>query len=370
MPAPLRLLADDLTGALDTAAEFVGLCGAIEALWVDCVVDDGASIALDGGTREKNRHEAVAITSAFGKRLREGTIAYKKVDSLMRGHWSAELAACIRVGGWKRCVVAPAFAYQGRRTEGGQQFSRGADGSWAPVDGSIIERLAAEGLRVVMARPGDSLKADVTVYDAASEEDLRRVVAAGWASGETILWCGSGGLAQALAHGTQVPTIERLKAPVLGLFGSDQPVTRAQLEACGSYWFRLSPRSSISAARLTDLLGKTGIALASFDLPTGIARAEAARTIASEIEALVSRPERPGTLFVAGGETLKALCLATGARSLTVVGSIVPGLPCSIMRGGLWDGVELVSKSGAFGPENLWRDLLRDRCPAYEDMRP
>ena len=47
------------------------------------MADDGASIALDGGTREKDHHEAVAITSAFGKRLREGTIAYKKVDSLM-----------------------------------------------------------------------------------------------------------------------------------------------------------------------------------------------------------------------------------------------------------------------------------------------
>jgi hypothetical protein len=28
------------------------------------------------------------------------------------------------------------------------------------------------------------------------------------------------------------------------------------------------------------------------------------------------------------------------------------------MQGGVWDGVEIVSKSGAFGPPALWRDLL------------
>ena len=29
----VRLLADDLTGALDTAAEFVGLCGPFDVTW-------------------------------------------------------------------------------------------------------------------------------------------------------------------------------------------------------------------------------------------------------------------------------------------------------------------------------------------------
>jgi hypothetical protein len=28
------------------------------------------------------------------------------------------------------------------------------------------------------------------------------------------------------------------------------------------------------------------------------------------------------------------------------------------MRGGAWDGLDVVSKSGAFGGEALWRDLL------------
>ena len=66
----------------------------------------------------------------------------------------------------------------------------------------------------------------------------------------------------------------------------------------------------------------------------------------------------PGTVIVAGGETLEQLCGALGTQSLLATAQVVPGLPRSLMQGGVWDGVEIVSKSGAFGPPTLWRDLL------------
>ena len=67
---------------------------------------------------------------------------------------------------------------------------------------------------------------------------------------------------------------------------------------------------------------------------------------------------RPGTLVVAGGETLRGLCAALEATTLEVQGQIEPGLPYSRLRGGRWDSVEVVSKSGAFGRPEIWRDLL------------
>jgi uncharacterized protein YgbK (DUF1537 family) len=73
---------------------------------------------------------------------------------------------------------------------------------------------------------------------------------------------------------------------------------------------------------------------------------------------MASGVERPATLIVAGGETLRAACVSLGATSLEVIGQIEPGVPRSIMRGGRWDGIEVISKSGAFGHKNLWRDLL------------
>ena len=69
---------------------------------------------------------------------------------------------------------------------------------------------------------------------------------------------------------------------------------------------------------------------------------------------------------MAGGETCAALCTSLGAHSLEVQGRIVPGLPRSILRGGRWDGVTVVSKSGAFGHPTLLRDLLRANSFIHE----
>ena len=63
--------------------------------------------------------------------------------------------------------------------------------------------------------------------------------------------------------------------------------------------------------------------------------------------------------MVAGGETLRGLCIALGAESLVVQGRAVPGVPVSRINGGAWDGVTIVSKSGAFGHATLLRELLR-----------
>ena len=75
---------------------------------------------------------------------------------------------------------------------------------------------------------------------------------------------------------------------------------------------------------------------------------------------MIAALDPPGSLIVAGGETLKAVCVALGAHALRVTGRIVPGLPRSVLQGGRWAGVDVVSKYGAFGARDLWRDLLRD----------
>ena len=101
--------------------------------------------------------------------------------------------------------------------------------------------------------------------------------------------------------------------------------------------------------------------LASFDLPPDLSRADAAERIRSGFASLLREMPPPGTLIVAGGETLYAVCEALGATRLEVTGRIVPGLPRSILHGGRWDGVDVISKSGAFGARELWRDLLLDK---------
>jgi uncharacterized protein YgbK (DUF1537 family) len=187
--------------------------------------------------------------------------------------------------------------------------------------------------------------------------DLARIAALGKAAQGPVLWIGTGGLAQALAGNTPGQADEELPAPLLGLFGSDQAVTAGQLAACGADWVRLRDGGSPEAETLAAQMQANGRVMASLDLPAGLARDEAAQRIETELHRLVHALPPPGTLIVVGGETLRGLCLSLGAHKLEVQGRIVPGLPRSILRGGAWNGVTVVSKSGAFGHPTLLRDL-------------
>lgn len=357
MPS-LRLLADDLTGALDTAVEFAGLCGPIEVRWADrlqAIIPQ--SLAVDSRTRECVPAKAAEIVRGLAPLLRDAGIAYKKIDSLMRGPWSGELAACFSLGFWRHCIMAPAFPYQGRRTQRGRQFARNPDGSWSAAGGDIADKLRAEGLLAAQGSLAGPLAEGISIFDAETDEDLDRVVAVGRRAPGPVIWCGSGGLARALARGHNVGQSRELKKPVLGLFGSAHPATAAQLSACKVHWTELSARREEIHA-IERRLAETSVALVSAKLSAGASRDDAARRIGEIFAGAASSLPVPGTLIVAGGETLKNLCTALGTQSLLATGQVAPGVPRSLMQGGVWDGVEIVSKSGAFGPPALWRKLL------------
>ncbi|MCO6416396.1 four-carbon acid sugar kinase family protein [Siccirubricoccus sp. KC 17139] len=347
----LRLLADDLTGALDTAAEFSALCGPVPVRW------DGAapagSLALSSATREASREAAVAAVQALAPALAGADIAYRKLDSLLRGKVAAELAACWATGAWRHAIIAPAFPAQRRIARGCQVFAGTAGGGWAPV---AMPNWAAEGLELRPGRLDAPLPPGLAWFDAESEAEMECIAVLGRAAAGPVLWCGSGGLARALAGEARVTPAPGLEPPVLGLFGSNQAVTARQLAACGAAWMPI--RDAGEAPRVARQLERLGVALVSLDLPTGLARAAAAARIAEVFTALLAALPRPGTLLVAGGETLGAVCAALGAEALLAHGLVQPGVPRSRLQGGSWDGLPVISKSGAFGGDALWCDLL------------
>lgn len=224
----LRLLADDLTGALDSSAEFTGLFDPIKVVWPDSSMPElDGSLAIDSGTRELDQAQAFAKVTKLAPMLRGATIAFKKIDSLLRGPWVAELAACLQTGDWDACIVAPAFPHQGRCTRGGRQYAFAADGRWRAVGPDVIQQLRQQNIE---GRPGDvaaTLSSGVTVFDAETEDDLSRIVESGMRYSGHVLWCGAGGLASALAAGSDATSSRKLVAPVLGVFGSDHAATAA-----------------------------------------------------------------------------------------------------------------------------------------------
>jgi D-threonate/D-erythronate kinase len=361
--AALRVLADDLTGALDSAARFVSVTGSaplpcVPTYWKPPRALSGTA-AIDAGTRELTAAEARAIADRLACLLDDADIAFKKIDSLLRGHVVAEIAACRH--GFDHVVIAPAFPFQGRITRSGRQLVRDA-GGWRPFGPELIAGLTAEGVTVALRRPGEAAPKGGSLWDAETDADLQAVVAAGRALPGRILWCGSGGLAGALAGGT-VPLAPPLHSPVLALIGSDHPASVAQLSAAWAYVHRIVRGDPEEAAPIARRLRRGGAAVAVV-APPGADRPAVARHIAAAFATLLTFLDRPGALFVAGGETLRRVCDCLGAQRLDVDGEIVPGVPASILQGGRWDGLRIISKSGAFGDAGLLLRLLRP--PAQE----
>ncbi|NUA98091.1 hypothetical protein GBZ48_02205 [Azospirillum melinis] len=373
------LIADDLTGALDTAAQFAAIAGPIPVYWQSLPYPAlPNALAFDSGTREATREEARRRVAAIAAGLPRspGSLHYAKLDSLLRGHAGAEIAAWIAATAPDHVIVAPAFPYQGRITRGGIQLARGDDPrNWTAAASDLRGDLEREGFTVQPCCPGAAVPAGVSLWDAETDADLDVIAAAGLALNGPllngrVLWCGSSGLAGALARqmGTAAcdPVALRLPRPILGLFGTNHPAMTAQIDACPEHVLALPDGGSTSATVVAQRLDRDGIALATLALPKGLARSDAAQRIEGEFARLVRRLDPPGTLLVAGGETLRGLCLALDADRLDLDGQVWPGVPCSILRGGRFDGVRVISKSGAFGDPALLRRLLALAAPLHQ----
>lgn len=360
----MRLIADDLTGALDSAARFTSRLGPISVHLGPMVPRVTGHAALDLACRDGSMEAAVTASRAAAGFF-DDSLAFKKIDSLLRGHWAAELAALLATGRFRHCILAPAFPDQGRVTLAGRQHLVASDGRLEALPVDPEEALAAQGLALIRAdiskAPAAGAAPAIQIFDAASAGDLAAAVRYGRSVAGPVLWCGTAGLAGALA-GAPAKSVKEVAPPALALIGSNHPVMQKQIEAarrsdaCRVLVLGEDPAENLRAIEAG--LARHRCCVASFALPAGVPAALAAEEIEQRLQALVPRLPTPATLIAAGGETLRAICLASSASHLLVTGENRPGIPYSRLVGGSWDGVAVVSKSGAFGAPGFFEELV------------
>lgn len=342
----LRLLADDLSGALDSAAPFAAVRGAFPVVWSADVAQARSDVAVNSETRNADAVTAAAKIRALAPWLSAATLSFKKVDSRLRGNPVVEIAAASVGGRFRTTVVAPAFPAQGRVTRRGRQLMRQPDGHWEDAGVDIAAGLVGLGLTLESAlpRPGGG----VFVCDADAESDLAGIIAHRATLEPPVLWCGSAGLARALAGSDagRRAAMAPLPRPVLLLIGSDHPATRAQIDSLG--------QATADVWRHV------------LDLPAATPASTANAALLAIVGA-VARGSRPASAAVVGGETLMLLCRALGASALQVVGEVEPGVAISRLVGGAWPDVPVVSKSGGFGDPGLLTRVLAQSVPRSRD---
>jgi D-threonate/D-erythronate kinase len=182
-----------------------------------------------------------------------------------------------------------------------------------------------------------------------------------------VLWCGSAGLARALAGPPNPREAFSPHAPLLMLIGTAHAVTRAQHEALRAYGAGLVTQLRAAAvedavADVAAAIGRGSSAVLAADLPAH-SPGEARQVLAESFALLAERMPRPGSLFVTGGETLHGLLQALGSDSLLATGELLPGVPHARIVGGRWHDLPVISKSGGFGALDLLIRLAESAMP-------
>ncbi|MFC7027098.1 four-carbon acid sugar kinase family protein [Halomicroarcula sp. GCM10025710] len=385
------VVADDLTGARDAGHEFA-------------TRDYDTSVVLGTQTDAEPRSD-VAVYNTESRyadpeeaadRVRtvledsDPAVAYKKVDSTLRGNVRAEVDAATRAVDPALVVVAPAFPDNGRVTACGchlvdgqlvTESPPGQDEERPPTHDSLpevfasseypVEHVGVETVASGTAAVGDTFEslataADgpvVVTCDAVTDSHLATLATAADDLDERCLYVGSGGLARHIAvpgtpSGAGVD-VDRSRS-VVGVSGSVAPETLAQVVAVASDQRRQldletavtdpsEARADLAARGRESVDEHGGVLLHSADDPSDVDRALAAGERAGVDSAAVRRrvtdalavgaagvvgDGRASNLFLTGGETARAVFDSLDATALRMAGeAVAPGIPLATVEG-------------------------------------
>ena len=229
------IIADDLTGANDTALQF-HLHGAGTQILlsedVECYNIKGTQTwAISTESRNIPAHEAyekIKYTTQFMMDKFNPDYFFKKIDSTVRGNIAVEVLGMLEVLGWDASIVIPAFPREGRITVGGYHLLKGvpiersemARDPYSPIFESHLPTLLKSQigkewehlvgsleLHVVMEGAGPILQAlnkmiadgkKLIIVDAVSTTDIEQVLLAMNKSEYNILPAGTAATAQVL----------------------------------------------------------------------------------------------------------------------------------------------------------------------------
>ena len=361
---PVRILADDLTGALDSAGCFVGAGRTLPLIFHAASIPQSGSCAFSTETRDVPESEVLARLTAYRPAFDAfDGVAFKKIDSLLRGHVAAEIAHIVRHNQFNAAVLAPAFPALGRLTRAGRQWAKFADGAaFRRVGPDLVEEFARFGMEVRTDLSGllAAGAPHVVLCDAESDDDLRRIVDLGAGLGR-VLWCGSAGLAEAIAG--DIKTLTLAARRLLVICGTRHPVAALQIKKlCDdepSALASLSPGfNAAAAARIVNERLRNGMwAALAVDFPD-LPAAQARSLLENTLNDVLPRIERPDAAIVMGGDTLAVCNDVLRARRLTVRGLLSRGIAVSEFTDGAWASMPVISKSGAFGSEDTLRQIV------------
>ena len=387
------IIADDLTGALDTGVQFskqglhtivvTGRYGPQE-----CDV-----LAIDTESRADPPQKAYTKAREASRQVNARHV-YKKIDSTLRGNVGRELDAVMDELDLEKALVAPAFPASGRTIVEGRLFLDGlpltktsfAADPLCPSTEDVPALLRRQTKRRVghvsagtISRGPEHLAEElcrdhreILVIDASQDSHLRCIAEAAFLVQDCCLVSGSAGLAHELPaafHLKGKRPVKRLRPqcdlPVLVVAGSRHHVNVEQLtEAQRELRARIvkpeitrladKKKRSAEILRVADEIdfwlanGRDVVLTSVFADYVPEMDAEVGKALADITKLAVAGEDLAG-LILTGGDTAIRTCRALRIASIQVEEEVSLGIPLGIALAGPYVGLRVVTKAGAFG---------------------
>ncbi len=390
MKPQIAIIADDLTGAGDSAVQFVR-CGWETQLYVGgseeafALGDMQAQVvSVNSNSRAMAPQAAAQAVASEMQTFRKHGVrhVFKKVDSTLRGAFAAEIEAARQQ--WHEnaiAVVCPAYPATGRTLENGvllvngtpvTETSAGTDPVTPVMESSVPVMLDCDLVSPTQDDTPATLAqkiggcGPIVVVDARTDADLKRLAQAIVMLGERALPVGAGGLAMAMAAAwASDPASGDI---VLAVVTSQHSATRAQVTALQAYGATvLTPEplvlgddalwQSWQQVMLEQITGlgegsRILVLLAPARQVPDLTSAMVARRLGQSALAVVGTGKVRG-LIATGGDGAEQVMSALQATGIRLIDEVSGGVPLGTLIGGEYAGMPIVTKAGGFGSENV-----------------
>jgi len=401
------IIADDFTGACDVGIQFAK--HGISTLVIlrkpsKRELKAAGLVVFNTETRNEFEKEAYRSVQRFCSVCQKAGVdlAYKKIDSTLRGNLGAEVQAILDRFRESFVLICPAYPEYKRTVVNGQLLVNGvpvdrtefAKDPSSPVRSSDIRTLVMSqtsqsvgGIRLATVRKGSHkisseirqlVERGIRVIwaDAENRNDLKSI--ANVCLQRNLIPCGSAGLAEEIARIQQ-----SLRPKILILSATTNEATLNELQKMAR-----NPEVFLLKARVDALAGKSRnreiirmrklttraaekyhvivvcSALYAKDIQPKFAhleRGERSDAIARGLAAATASLALSGALsgaLLTGGDMATAFLRKIRARGLRLEQEILPGIPLGRVMSGNAAGLKIVTKAGGFGLQGSMRQIV------------
>jgi len=404
----LLVIADDLTGANDTAVMFAdaGFNTRLEINLASLNTTDFSKadvFSVSTDSRPLGIEAEIKTEQAILSGIKKGIAhIYLKIDSTMRGSVQHQINGALKA--WSslhpeaKAIICPAYPEMGRTIKKGHlhvneipvnETASGKD-AICPVYSSLMTDLLPNATHLPCL-PKDELISEITsssskqiVVDAESDTDLDVIASVINQLGNKMIPVGSAGLAQKLKHVKgrdheekhSIKSLGRILLVVTSIHDISQTQVDHYISTIGgdAIVFNPAPSQLINHQLSEEALKQQLNALITSSSSNVIIRANPAKVIntdesINEIARKIAKyladlakyaldSKQFDSLILFGGDGAAALLEKMDITELQVLYAIVPGVPLCEIDSGSYQGIKVMTKSGGFGNITLLNDII------------